>query len=354
VQKSIKDSVKQLLEDKIKEHGLSDRFLITREEIRGPNDSLVVFKGLQTMNAVDIKSMEGFNRAWYEEAQALSVGSVDTAVPTFRKDSEQWFSWNPCSPKDAVEKHFNGNEGDPDFVSVEANYHDNPWFPDELRRDMRRDRVRDPDKYAHVWLGKYAKRSQAQVFHNWKIEEFEIPRGTQRFYYGADWGYANDPTVLVCCFIVGNKLYVHQEAWAVGCEIDHTPRLFDTVTGARKWSITADSSRPETISFMKRQGFNIKPALKGTGSVEDGIEFLKSYDIIVHPRCTKTIEEMYDYSWKIDDHTQEVLPVLEDKNNHVIDALRYAVEGIRRGGTKIPEGAMSWAAESQSRYMRKY
>ncbi len=100
--------------------------------------------------------------------------------------------------------------------------------------------------------------------------------------------------------------------------------------GSRKWPIRADSARPETISYMNRQGFQIVSALKGAGSVEDGVEFLKSHDIVVHPDCRHTIDELSLYSYKVDKLTDEVLPVLEDKENHVIDALRYALEGARR------------------------
>jgi phage terminase large subunit len=88
---------------------------------------------------------------------------------------------------------------------------------------------------------------------------------------------------------------------------------------------------------MRRQGFKIMPAIKGQGSIEDGIEFLKSFDIIVHPRCKAVIEELTLYSFKVDEHSGEILPVLEDKNNHTIDALRYALEELRRTGYKPSE-----------------
>jgi phage terminase large subunit len=105
------------------------------------------------------------------------------------------------------------------------------------------------------------------------------------------------------------------------------------VPEARKWFITADSARPETISYMQKRGFRITPAVKGARSLEEGVEFLKSYDIIVHPRCVNLVNELTKYSYKIDDKTQQVLPILKDKDNHVIDALRYALEGLRRAAT---------------------
>ena len=124
----------------------------------------------------------------------------------------------------------------------------------------------------------------------------------------------------------------------IGCEIDQLPDLFDRVPDSRKWFITADSARPETISYMQKHGFpKINKAIKGPGSIEDGIEFLKSFDIVVHPRCTHVIDELTLYSYEVDVLTGLVLPRLADKNNHTIDALRYACEGARKA--KKPEPA---------------
>jgi phage terminase large subunit len=139
----------------------------------------------------------------------------------------------------------------------------------------------------------------------------------------------------VRCFIRDRTLYVDREAYKVGCEIDDTPALFDTLDPsrpgmARLWTVVADSARPETISYMQRHGYpRIQPAKKGQGSVEEGITFLQNYNIVVHPRCTHTIDELTLYSYQRDRLTNAVLPILEDKKNHVIDALRYAVETLR-------------------------
>lgn len=207
---------------------------------------------------------------------------------------------------------------------------DNPWFPEVLKAEMEYDRRRDADKYAHIWLGKYQQNSEARVFKNWKVEEFNSPAGTIKR-LGADWGFAVDPSVLVDAHIEGRRLYIEHEAYMVGCEIDMLPDLFDQVPDARKWPITADSSRPETISYMKKHGFPlITAAIKGAKSVEEGIEFLKSFDIVVHPRCVHTIDELTIYSYKTDPLTGTVTPILLDKDNHVIDAIRYACEGARR------------------------
>lgn len=363
-QSSMAESVKQLLEDKIQKLGVSDIFRITDTEIRGPFDSLIVFKGLRTSSsgrgssAFNIRSLEGFSRAWVEEAQFISANSIRTMTPTFRRtpgmvgDPEMYFTWNPKRRDDPIEVLFNNFDPELDadsYVLVNVSYRDNPWFKgSKLEPDMERAKRRDPDEYANVWLGEYENLSQSRVFRNWRVAELETPDDA-RFYFGADWGFSHDPTVLIRCWIRENQktkirtLLIDYEAYQVGCKITDTPALFDQVPGSRKWPIRADSARPETIDYMKDH-FNrlITPAVKGKNSVVDGIEFLKSYDIVIHPRCERTIDEFSRYSYKIDPHTDEVLPILSDDWNHCIDSARYAVEGKRLapGMMYIPDSAM--------------
>jgi phage terminase large subunit len=296
--------------------------------------------------------------AWWED-QTLSQRSLDLLIPTFRSKSELSFAWNSVKPTDPVEKLFGENKNDPDFCSVHVTFRDNPWFPEELRRDMERDKRRDPDKYEHIWLGGYLKSSEARVFRNWRVgSRDEFTDRVDRYYFGGDFGFAIDPTVLVRNYIKGRTLYIDREVYLVGCEVDHTPFLWGGcedeeliqlnaqayaslspakkaawkgIPGSRKWPIIADSARPETISYLQRHGFpNVRGAKKGANSVVEGVEFLKGYDIVVHPDCVHTIDELTMYSFKTDPLTGEVLPVLVDTKNHVIDANRYAVEPLRR------------------------
>lgn len=331
VQKSLAQSVKRLLEIKIADLGLGQYFEIQESKILCPHGGMIIFQGMQNHTADSIKSLEGYDVAWVEEAQSLSQRSLDLLRPTIRKPgSELWFSWNPNLATDPVDALLRGATPPPNAVVVQANYRDNPWLPDVLRDELAFDQRRDPDKFAHVWLGEYQQNSEARVFKNWVVEEFDSPPGAV-FRLGADWGFAVDPSVLVRCFIDGRRLYVDHEAWMVGCEIDQLPDLFDRVPESRKWFITADSARPETISYMQRHGYpKLNPARKGPGSLEEGVEFLKSFDIVVHPRCQHVIDELTMYCYKTDSLTGQVLPVLEDKSNHTIDALRYACEAARQ------------------------
>lgn len=331
IQKSIRDSVKRLLDDKIAASGLQGHYESTDTEIRGKNGSLFIFSGLRT-NPDAVKSTEGIDIAAVFEAARVSQRSWDLLIPTVRKpNSEIWAEWNPEHSTDPVDAMFRGPNGAPPGAIVrQVNWEQNPFFPAVLRAEMEWDRKRDPDKYSHIWGGGYVKNSETRVFKNWKIEEFDLdPAWILR--QGADWGFSVDPSVLVQCAIVGRTLYVIHEAYRVGCEIDFMPDLFRTVPDAERWPTIADSARPETISYMQRHGFpRMLAAIKGARSLEEGIQFLQSFDIVVHPRCRHAIDELTNYSYEIDDLTGLVLPKLADKNNHVIDSLRYACEGARR------------------------
>lgn len=338
VQKSLSQSVKRLLEMKIEQMNAGAYFEVQEAVIKSrKGDGLIIFQGMQNHTADSIKSLEGYDRAWVEEAQSLSQKSLDLLRPTIRKPaSELWFTWNPRQASDPVDHLLRGPNPPPDGVVLPVNYEDNPWFPGVLRDEMEYDKRRDPDKFHHVWRGGYLSNSEAQVFRNWRVEEFEAPADAIHR-LGADWGFSVDPTTLVRCHIIGRTLYIDFEAYRVGCEIMDTPDLFMTVPESEKWPIVADSARPETISFMQKHGFpKIMSAAKGPKSLEEGVEWLKSYDVVVHPRCVHTIDELTLYSYKTDPLTGKILPILEDKKNHVIDALRYACEGIRRAAHKKP------------------
>lgn len=166
VQNSIKDSVKQLLIDKINKLGLMPWFEVLESEIRGPNGSLIVFKGMQSYNASNIKSLEGYDIAWVEEAQTLSQHSLDLLRPTLRKEgSELWFSWNPRFKTDPVDKFFR-KEAPEDAISVMVNWYDNPWFPDVLHKEMSHDFATDEDKAEHIWNGAYGT-TQGAILAKW-------------------------------------------------------------------------------------------------------------------------------------------------------------------------------------------
>jgi phage terminase large subunit len=352
-QRSIRDSSKRVLDDEIDRLGVRAAFTSTETEIRGPNDSLFLFAGVRG-NATGLKSIEGVTTFWGDEAQAFSYGSIDTIIPTIRvPGSRLIWTWNPDLPTDPIDVMFRGEKGPPpDSIVREVNYSDNPWFPHVLRVAMEHDRSRDIDKYNHIWLGQYRQNSEARVFKNWRVEAFDSPPNVE-YRQGADFGFSIDPSCLVRCWIDGTQLFVDHEAWGLKVEINDLPQLFMGVPESEKWWTTADSSRPETISYLRNHGFpRIRSALKGARSVEEGVGFLKSFNIVVHPRCEHLISELTHYSYKLDSLTGDVLPVLEDKDNHLIDSLRYACEGARRAASAKPN-TVSFAIPSTASAFRR-
>ncbi len=326
IQNSIRDSVHRLLSDRIYALGLEDYYEVTEKEIRSLCGSLFIFKGLRS-NTREIKSTEGIDRCWVAEAEGVSQESWDILIPTIRKEGSQIkIDFNPENEQSATYKTFVLN-APPDSIRAHMTWRDNEMFPEVLRKEKDYCRRVDYEKYLHVWEGQVKKYGQLCIFGDkFRIEAFETPEDT-RFYFGADWGFSNDPTVLARMWIKDNKLFLDHEFFAVGVEINELERAFDTVPGSRKWKITGDSERPDTISHMRNKGFNIVGAKKGKGSVEDGIQFLRGFEeIIIHPRCRGAIDNFGNYKWKQDRITQEILPIPADGSDHWPDAARYALE----------------------------
>lgn len=352
IQKSLNQSVKRLLEDKIKKLGVESQFEILQSEIRTPGGGIILFAGLQSHTSDSVKSFERIDICWLEESQTISQRSLDILLPTIVrvKGYKIIATWNPSFATDPVDKLLRCNDEEsktrgakppPNSLVIEANYKDNPFLNDEIHEIIQYDLNRDPEKHAHVWLGHYQQNSEARVFRNWKVEEFETPEDA-RLLFGADWGF-RDPTCLIRGFIGrfeddepiadpdGNCLFFDYEAYKIECTIESTPALFDEVPGSRDWPIRADSARPETIDYMQRNGFpRMVRSTKGKNSIIEGVEFLKNYDIYIHPRCKHTIDEFTLYSYKVDPKTEEILPVLEDDHCHIIDSARYMLELVRR------------------------
>ena len=339
-QNTLSDSALAILKRVIRDMGLRDAFRDTKHGLECRNGSEFIFRGLQ--NPDRIKSLEGVKYAWVEEAQRVSADALEVLSPTIReKGSEVWVTYNPDREDDPIRSY----EIRPDAEVAVVNFPDNPFFPDALRQEMEYDRVTDRAKYEHVWEGSTRVVSDAQVFRGkYRVEDFDSPIDADRFYYGADWGFSKDPTVLMRCFIRNQVLWIDHEAYGVGVELAAIPQLFATVPGSRAWPIAGDSERPDTMSYLRRKGFPVRGVKKGKGSVKDGIEFIRSFrGVVIHSRCRHAADEFKLYSYKTDKLTKEVLPVLEDKNNHCIDSIRYALAQTMRAAGSIGSAAASEA-----------
>nr|QRW43084.1 MAG: terminase large subunit [Caudoviricetes sp.] len=343
-QASIRDSVHRVLADQVTRLGLDNFYTVQESAILGANGTEFLFKGLRR-DIAQIKSTEGIDICWVEEAEAVSDTSWRTLIPTIRKDnSEIWVTFNPAMESDSTYQRFIVKSPERSIVR-KVSYLDNPWFPEVLKQEADALLKADPEAHAHVWGGKPWARSDAQVLAGkWRVMDFTPDKSWQGPYFGADWGFSHDPTVLIKCYTHDNRLYLDHEAGGVQLDTDALVRAFDSVPDARAFVIRADSARPETISHLRRNGYpKIMAAVKGPRSLEEGVEWLRSHDIVVHPRCVHLIDELTLYSYKADPLTGAVLPVLEDRDNHVIDALRYACESARRTAAQKPAAAVNVA-----------
>lgn len=335
LQVSIKESFHAELKAAIaSQPWLSAHYDVGIDYLRGKNGTEFIFRGLRH-NMGSIKSMAKIDLCIVEEAEDVPEQSWVDLEPTIRAPlSEIWVVWNPRLEGSPVDKRFISNTP-PRSRVVKLNYADNPRFPmvlEEQRQHARQ--TLDPGLYAHIWDGEYWSASAAQILNGkWKVQDFTPHSYWNGPYFGADWGFAQDPTTLVKLWVFDNVLYVEHEAYRVGVEIDHTPELFREVPDAEKHTIRADSARPETISYMRRQGLNVRGAEKGQGSVEDGIAHLLGYTkIIIHSRCKHAIQEARLWSYKVDRLSGDILPKPADGNDHIWDAARYALEPIMKRG----------------------
>lgn len=344
LQNSVKDSVHSELVSAIEsEPWLAAHYEYGESFIRGLNGTSFIFKGLRH-NAKEIKSTADIDICWVEEAEAVSESSWSSLVPTIRKrGSEIWITWNPECSDSATFKRF--IESPPkDSCIVEMNFCDNPWFPAELEEERLNDFANRPETYDHVWLGACLEITEAQVFKG-KYEEcnFEIDGSYGHPYFGIDFGFARDPSTCVECYIRDNNLFIRRECGKVGLELDDTAEYFKSAMPlVAKYVSRADSARPESISYLKRHGLpRIEGVKKWPGSIEDGIDYMKSFDkIIIHPDCQKTKKEFQHYAFKIDKHSGDILPVIVDAWNHYIDAIRYALAPMIKNQTG--SGILVW------------
>ena len=313
-----------------------------------------VFAGLRH-NLDSIKSKARILLAWVDEAESVSEVAWQKLLPTVREEgSEVFVSWNPELDGSPTDTRFRKTTPE-SWRGVEVNYNDNPWFPEVLDLERRSDYERlDPQTYAWVWDGAYRENSDAQVFSGkYKIGEFTPDADKWHGpYNGLDFGFAQDPTAAVVCWVHDDRLWVEHEAGKVGLDIDDTARFVDQrIPGFGKSVIRADSARPESISYLKRHGMPFAEGVpKWTGSVEDGITHLRSYkEIIVHPRCKEVLKEMRLYSYKVDRLTGDITTKLVDANNHYIDAIRYALNPMIQGKGRMKISAQTLALAAQRR-----
>jgi len=344
LQVSIKESFHAELKAAIGAHPwLAAHYDVGVDYLKGRNGTEFLFRGLRN-NVQAVKSTAKIDLTIVEEAEDVPEASWIALEPTvFRQPrAEMWAIWNPRLEGSPVDVRFRRQLPE-QAMAVEMNWWDNPFFPPELDALRRLDEQRmDPATYAHVWEGAYLVNSDAQVLAG-KVRVAEFTAGGDGWdgpYHGLDFGFAQDPTAAVRCWVREGRLWVDAEAGAIALEIDATAtHVKERIDGIERYVVRADSSRPESISYLQRHGLPRCIGVdKWQGSVEDGIAHLRSYaEIVVHPRCRRTIEETRLWSYRVDRLTGDVLPQVVDAHNHWMDALRYALAPLvkRRTGMAV-------------------
>lgn len=351
IQNSIKDSSYSEIVDAISRNGNADEYRVVENEItHAGSGSKFFFRGMHR-NITALKGMAGVDIAWCEEAESVTRTSIDVLVPTIRKNGAEIITtFNPYREQDAIwqqwvapwrDKMVDGIYEDDDRLIININWQDNFWFTDELRRAMQTMKETDFDRYLHIYEGQFSQRSDEQVFGGkWRTESFEVKPEWHGPYHGMDFGFSGDPAAMVEVWVENlpgdrRNVYINREYGKIHLEItDHPTAMDQAFPMARKARWYADSSRPETISHIKRTGFDIHPCNKWPGSVEDGVTWLRGCDnIIIHDRCTEMKNEAAMYSHKVDKNTGLVLTEIVDKYNHYWDAVRYALNDyiVQRG-----------------------
>lgn len=351
IQNSIKESSYAELVDEINRKGHTQEYRCVDGEItHHTTRSKFVFRGLWR-NITAIKGMAGLTDVFCEESENISQVSWDTLIPTVRAaGSEIIIVFNPNKETDPtwtnfvepyINKMVDGIYQDDDIVVVNVNYVHNPWFTEELKQHMNQMKAVDYDRYLWVYEGKFNKRSDEQVFGGkWRIDNFEVRPEWHGPYFGMDFGFSTDPTAMVEVYIEElpggrRNIYINREYGKVGLEITDTPAAMEqSFPMAKRARWYADCARPETISHIKRSGFDIHPCTKWPGSVEDGVTWLRGCDsIIIHKRCKEMQNEAAMYSYKVDKLTGNVLTDIVDAYNHYWDAVRYALNDhiVQRG-----------------------
>jgi phage terminase large subunit len=339
-QNSIRDSSKELVEKRIQALGLERQFdVIEREIIHKQTRAQFIFIGLDR-NVDSIRSLEGADVVWVEEARTISSKSMEILLPTIRKQgSEIIWCWNPEQPTDPVDAYFRSGNPPPRSIVTKVTYEDNPYFfKTEMLHEMEVLRKGNPDRYKFIWLGQYDNKYESKVFPNTRTGRLDIPANCPpRF--GLDFGFGADPSAMIKLYVLerSRQIYICAEAFGRPT-LDQLPAFIRSVCPRDGDLITADSSQPGTIEFLVSRRLNIVGARKGSGSVQSGINFLQGYEIVIDPNCESMRDEARYYSWNVDRLTNKVLPGNPvDAFNHGWDSVRMAVEDLTFGADALDD-----------------
>lgn len=326
--KSIRQSVFRLLVDLISQYNLSKAFRINKTEmsIISITGSSLITSGLDDVEK--LKSVAGINRIWIEEASEVTERDFDQLDLRLRGQSQIGFqmtlTFNPISELHWIKKKFFDLGIDNTFI-LKTTYLDNPFLDDQYVNTLNNLKIRNEQFYRVYALGEWGSIGNV-IYSNWEKQDLsETKKSFDNLYYGVDFGFADDPTTCICVHYDKKRkiIYIFDEFYQKEVFIDDLAKILKDKIHGR--IVTCDSSEPRSIADLRRNGVNAVGAKKGPDSIEYGINWIKSHKIIVDNSCTNTIMELSTYQYK-EDKNGDVIPKPVDANNHLLDALRYALE----------------------------
>lgn len=317
---------------------------VGRDYLRGRNGTEFIFRGLRR-NTQSIKSLAKIDLTIVEEAEDVPEDSWLALEATVLRQqrSEIWPLWNPRDEGSPVDKRF--RKSPPlNALVAEVNWQDNPFFPAGLKKLRLHQQERlDPNTYAHVWEGAYLTNSLRQVFSGkLRVDEFAPGAGWDGPYQGVDFGFRPDPLAAVRVWVHDERVWIEHEAYGQEVEIDAMSGFINgRIPRFAEYTTRADSAEPKTISFAQRHGLpRMESVKKWPNSVIEGVRFLRGFrEIVIHPRCQNSIRDFRLYSHKVNT-AGDVLPDLEDANNHAPDAVRYALAPLIKGRAEATTGTV--------------
>jgi len=341
-QNSIAESSHQLLADLIHKYELNDFEVTDKGIVNKLNGSDFIFKGLWH-NEQSIKSIEGIDIAWVEEAQTVTKQSLEVLTPTVRKPgSKIIYTYNRLLEDDPVHQRL-VIEGRPDTIVINVNYDiamKYGWMPDEILKEIRDDEANRPTLYKHKWLGQPSS-AERKIFKDWETLE-EVPHHAKIERYGLDYGYTNDPTAIVAVYSYQGGFILDEVACRKGMKANVIAEL---ILNQNQEALTvADSVDPEQTEEIRKHGVPIVPVSKqksgSKGFVSWSIELMQSQRISVTKRSINIIKAYQNYLWEVD-RDEKIINVPCHEFSDMMDATRYALVSLLKN--PIQKGAVQSA-----------
>lgn len=337
-QNSISESSYQLLCDLIKQYGLNDFDVTNNSIINKLNGSDFLFKGLWN-NEQSIKSIEGIDIAWVEEAQAVSQNSIEVLTPTVRKpNSKIIYTYNRLLEDDPVHMRL-VIEGRPNTLVINVNFDIASKYnlmPEVIRLEIEDDKEKRPALYRHKWLGE-PNSLEKKIYKDWQVID-EIPKEARLLRRGLDFGYSIDPSVLEDIYSWNGAYVIDEQLYQKGLSNKSIADFILNLSEPARL-VVADSAEPKSIDEIRDYGVNIIGATKGAGSVFQGIQYVQDQKIFVTKRSIKTIKAYRNYLW-VTDRNGKIINEPDDSIHewsNPMDAIRYGFNSIHKASTKTEE-----------------